>query len=167
MSSRPARPPLNARIVSVSVRMARASIVCGGFSSFTPLTFAAFLSDSCACSQDGWSGGVFTGVFGCTRHSSFTGVDDTVETFCYVKGGSDSLCPCSLPSKVFAGARYRFCSSGLPICDAITPSEVKQRRKHMRLQGSSTRMWLRTAFTHFSTIIRHIRAWSAHGPRDI
>ncbi len=70
----------------------------------------ALLSSECHCTVDGFSGGVQTGVVGCTRHESFAS-PDALTTYCYVQGGAASRCPCTEVSAEFPGAAYRICSS--------------------------------------------------------
>lgn len=71
--------------------------------------YSAATSAECACTQTGWSGTVQTGVIGCRSHPSFPDNGTTVETYCYVNGGSAAKCPCSRPSDSFPGAAYRLC----------------------------------------------------------
>lgn len=80
----------------------------------------AIFSDECQCTSDGFSGGIDTGVIGCTRDISFIGIKDSDQAFCYVSGGAASKCPCTYPSTVFPKAAFRLCAS----CESIIHFQV-------------------------------------------
>lgn len=62
--------------------------------------FDSFNSDPCRCTEDGWSGDVFTDVIGCSIKAFFGDL-------CYIV--DPSQCPEAFPSTNFAGAAYRRC----------------------------------------------------------
>ena len=75
------------------------------------LTTTAPLADACQCTSTGLSGGVQTGVVGCTRDSVFpTGIADR-DMYCFINGGASAKCPCSFNSTAYPGAAYIFCAN--------------------------------------------------------
>ena len=63
----------------------RISFISRCFASF--IHVVALTTEACQCSQTGMSGGIQTGVIGCTRDVSFPDNGTTIVEYCYVNGG--------------------------------------------------------------------------------
>lgn len=72
--------------------------------------------NACACSVDGWSGGVWTGRRGCAQHSLAIDGDDG--WYCMVQ--QPGLCLASTPSTAFPGAAWVACEGATATAAATT-----------------------------------------------